>query len=71
MASGSRQIAVKSVYETSKRVHLDRTAGGHRYHRDSRGAAAADARRGQAKGPSDWLPEQPSAVELGVQNVCG
>ena len=46
-------------------VHPDRTAGGHRDHRDPGRTAPAGPGQGQGKGPADHLRQQSEAAAAG------
>ena len=53
------------------RLHVDRTAGGHRHHRDSGGVVVAGAVAGQDAGLWRRLPEQSAPTGFGLAHVCG
>ena len=53
------------------RVHLDRTLGGNRDHRDSGRNVVARLVKGQGQSPGDKLYEQWQATYAGVDSIHG
>src|SRR5439155_26392097 len=53
------------------RVYLDRSAGGHRHHRDFGGLVIAGARQSKKSIPPHPMHQQPEAVDLDLDVVHG
>ena len=53
------------------RVHLDRTLGGNRDHRDSGCNVVARLVKGQGQSPGDKLYEQWQATDAGMDSIHG
>src|SRR5207249_5811703 len=55
----------------NSRLHVDRTAGGHRHYRDPGGDTVAGAAQSQGQGARHLLPKQPSPASALLAPVCG